>query len=144
MVCLLLMNNCTPLPQNAIKVFFVTQFFQLIDLSMYFMCSMYLQKSLLHKCVLLAIGSLDVSRCPQCVYSLACIGVADLIWMLLLKLWVRTSLALNPTSAIWVKAGSGPQQLHKHLICYMISITKPSTPTLVTYQRLFRETKCAT
>lgn len=108
----------------ALKCSLSTQFFQLIDLTMYFMCSMYLQKSLLHKCVLIGIGSLNLSCCPQCVYSLACIGVAGLIWMLLLKLWVRTSLVLNPTSVIWVTAGSGPQQLHKHLICYMISITK--------------------
>lgn len=40
------------------------------------------------------------------------------------------------------KPAWGPQQLH--LTCYTLSISKSHTPALVSYQRLFRETKCAT
>lgn len=75
MAGLLLMNDCSPLSQNGVKAFLVHSVFQLSDLSV---SLMYLPKSLLQKCVLLMICSLNLSCGPQYVYFLVCVGVADL------------------------------------------------------------------
>lgn len=76
MAALLLMNDCSPFSQNGVKMFLVHSIF--FQLSVFFMCLRYLPKSLLQKCVLLVIGSLNLSCSPQYVYFLACVGVADL------------------------------------------------------------------
>lgn len=70
---LLLINGCSPFFQNGVKMFLVHSIFS--DFST---CLMYLPKSLLQKCILLVFGSVNLTRSPQYVYCLACVGVADL------------------------------------------------------------------